>query len=67
MTGPGLICTVPLRSTDGDLCVGIIISSEAIFLTTEGTPMSGVALTPDRARKFASELISIAEQVESDA
>lgn len=60
-----MICTIEVKNVDGDLAVGVILSRDAIFLTAQDTPIPGVALTPERARHLANELIQLACKIES--
>jgi len=64
MTGTGLICSLPVKGTNGEMCVGIVLAQDAIFLTAEGVPRPGVALTPESARELANRMILIADRIE---
>lgn len=61
-----MICVLDVMSANGAESVGVIVSQDAIFTTAEGTPFSGVALTPERARQLAREMIVIAERIEKN-
>ena len=52
-----MICVLNTLNVFGDPTVAVILSQDAGFLTKEGNPFSGVALTPERARSLANELI----------
>lgn len=60
-----MIAVMNVQSLDGQPCVGVILSNDAVFLTAEGTPCSGVALTPERARAIAAEMLIAATRVET--
>jgi hypothetical protein len=59
-----MINVLIVPSTDGINSVGVVLGPEDIFLSVEGTPQSGVALSPKSARLLAQKLLDAAEQVE---
>ena len=45
--------------------VALILGAEDVFLTKEGEPRPGVALTPQLAREIAAVLLKKADEVEN--
>ena len=54
-----------VKTSDGDPAVGGNLARDALFLTKEGTPTPGVALTPERAEMLADELLKAAKRIEN--
>ena len=60
-----MIACLVVPNAEGKPSVGVILGAADVFLTTEGAPMSGVALSPGHAREVAQRLLRCAEAVET--
>ena len=59
-----MISVLLVPTSEGKDAVGVVLGPGDVFLTTDGTPQSGVALSPGKARLIAQRLLETAEEVE---
>jgi len=51
----------------GAQSVGLVLGPDDVFLTAEGTPTPGIALSPDVAHEVARSLIEAANEIQGNA
>jgi hypothetical protein len=59
-----MISVLVANDTAGKPSVCIVLGQADVFLTVEGTPTSGVALSPELARQVALRILTVAEEID---